>query len=186
MESTIFLVVRLLNFIHCTSYGSIMKCLELCVYVVCMIWISFVLCSFSWYFNLFLASFSSSYFFSFFNKKKNETRERKEKFMKNKIYDKRGERERERMTKGKEYETLCFPLVASFPFHFGSKWLRRILKMAEKFVFSSVSSKTSWQFMFALSSIDIKGICHLNNKSHAALFKRWMGEKIWCRINWEK
>lgn len=94
-KAQIFLIVRLLNFIHGTSYGSIMKILEHIVCVVCMIWISFVLCSFSWYFNLFLASFSSS-FSSFFKKKKNETRERIGKFMENKIYDKRqGRRERE-------------------------------------------------------------------------------------------
>lgn len=187
MESLIFLVVRLLNFIHRTSYGSIMKCLELRVYVVCMIWISFVLCSLSWYFNLFLAYFSSSFFHSL-KRRKMKLEKEKENSWKIKFMTKEGARERaDDKTKGKEDETLCFSAPPQFFFLLRpEKWLWRILKMAEKFVFlSPVPSKTPWQFMFAFGSIDIKGICHLNNKSHAALFG-WGREKIWCRINWGK
>jgi hypothetical protein len=42
-------------------------------------------------------------------------------------------------------------------------------------------SKSPWQFMFVFSSIDAKGICHLNNKSHAAFEggkkTKWGGRK---------
>lgn len=162
-----------------TSYSSILKCLEPS-FVCCVYELNFVLYVELSRFATLIYIFSSPRLFFLIGGKKNvkldeNKKKRKENPWKTKFMTKGrtsdGRWQNKRKSKMKLY---VVPFLESFfAFSHKSKMIAKDFKDGRgKFCFSFLSfflpSKSPWQFMFVLGSIDVKGICHLNNKSYAA------------------